>query len=55
MDLSDTPTWSKSKLNKLGKSLLSGDGVPAGCPTYDEVMLWHANCEDPPEDLGATG
>ena len=41
MDLSDPPSWSKTKMNKLGKALLSGDNAPAGCPTYDEVMLWH--------------
>lgn len=41
MDLSDAPSWSKTKMNKLGKALLSGDDVPAGCPTYNEVMLWH--------------
>ncbi|MFE4500172.1 GTP pyrophosphokinase family protein [Rhodococcus sp. NPDC056743] len=41
MDLSEPPAWSKTKMNKLGKALLSGGDVPAGCPTYDDVMLWH--------------
>lgn len=41
MDLQEKPSWSKKKLHKLGKALLDGSVPPEGCPTYNEVMLWH--------------
>lgn len=41
MDLQQKPSWSKKKLHKLGKALVDGSVPPDGCPTYNEVMLWH--------------
>lgn len=41
MQIGDSPPWSKNQLKKLGKSLLAELPVPAGCPSYNDVMLWH--------------
>lgn len=41
MLLSDTPSWSKKQLARLGRSLATGAVIPENCPAYDDVMLWH--------------
>jgi len=41
MDLQQKASWSRKKIHKLGKALLDGSAPPDGCPTYNEVMLWH--------------
>lgn len=41
MNLSDQPSWSRSKLKKLGEALVVDGIVPDDCPHYSEVMHWH--------------
>jgi ppGpp synthetase/RelA/SpoT-type nucleotidyltranferase len=41
MDLTDKPSWSKNALRRLGETLIAGGPIPAGGPSYDDVMLWH--------------
>ncbi|GAA4392431.1 hypothetical protein [Tsukamurella soli] len=41
MDIEERPPWSGRKLARLGEALVVGTPVPDGCPSYDEVALWH--------------
>jgi ppGpp synthetase/RelA/SpoT-type nucleotidyltranferase len=41
VDLSERRPWSKRDLRRLGEALVEGSAPPAGCPQYDDVMIWH--------------
>lgn len=43
MDLNSRPPWSNKALGRLGTALRDGTEPPDGCPSYADVMLWHAD------------
>lgn len=43
VDLNSRPPWSNNSLGRLGKALRDGTAPPDGCPSYADVMLWHAD------------
>ncbi|CNE42776.1 Hypothetical protein ERS124359_00409 [Mycobacterium tuberculosis] len=43
MDLHSRPPWSNNAVRRLGVALRDGVDPPVDCPSYAEVMLWHAD------------
>ncbi len=43
VDLHSRPPWSNNAVRRLGVALRDGVDPPVDCPSYAEVMLWHAD------------
>lgn len=54
MDIDQEPPWSGRKLAQLGQSLVDDVEPPADCPSYDQVVEWHAGlCAEVAEKISS--